>query len=334
MARLRRFILSKQVYEVCFRTKEGLPFVCTQYMRLILESVIARAQRDFKVDISHLIYMGNHPHMLISSRDAEQFKNFYCEVKKQTTEMVKRLLGKRHLSLWQENATNVVYLEDLETIQERIAYFYSNPSKAGLVNTIDNYPGLSTWEVFLGSENSINYEYKKNCPWIQQPMLKPLPCKSVTERQDRAICSELIAKSEISHQLVIMPNVWMSAFVEDNDPDTVRGYNQQIIKLIRENEASYRQERNEACRRTLGSTALKQAPIDRKYTPKKFSPAVFVITRNNELRKQIIAWYREFCNQCAECYQQWKAGNLFCQWPPGAYAPVGCPGVNVLQIDI
>ena len=116
MPRLRRYVVSKQVYEVCFRTKRGLPFVCTEYMKLILESVLARAQRDYKVEISHFVYMGNHPHMLITARDSLQFKNFYCEVKKQTTEMIKRLLNLRHLSLWQENATNVIYLEKLEII--------------------------------------------------------------------------------------------------------------------------------------------------------------------------------------------------------------------------
>ena len=57
MARPRREIYSGQVYEICMRTRQGLPFVFTKYMKLILESVIARVQRDSKVTLCHHTWM-------------------------------------------------------------------------------------------------------------------------------------------------------------------------------------------------------------------------------------------------------------------------------------
>jgi hypothetical protein len=79
--------------------------------------------------------------------------------------MLKRLLGKKHLTLWQKNGTGAFLIPDLETVKERIAYFYNNPTKANLVDTIEQYPGLNTWEIFKNSDNSIDYEFKKDCPW-------------------------------------------------------------------------------------------------------------------------------------------------------------------------
>jgi len=334
MSRLRRCILSNHVYEICFRTRKGLPFVCTRYMKLILKSVIARAQRDHKVDISNLLFMGNHPHMLVTARDAVQFKNFYCEVKKQITEMVKKLLGRKHLCLWDRNKTKVNYLEDAETIKDRIVYLFTNPASAHLVDSIEHYPGLSSWEIFRDCENSIHYEHKEDCPWIQQYMVEPLPCKALTEKQDDFIYNKLKSRSKLSHELILKPNCWMEGLFPEDDPEIVKFHNDDIKEKIREKEKELRLERLVKGIKVKGANALKREAFDLKYRPKKYQNSVFVICRDVDLRKQILGWYREFCEQCAWCYEQWKAGNFRVKWPPGAYAPVGVPNVNLLEFPI
>jgi hypothetical protein len=97
------------------RTRRGLPFMTTLYMQLILESILARVQRDSKVIIDHIIWMANHVHIIIQAKDAAACKNFYGEVQKQITEAMKRLLNLEHLNLWGSNTVSVVEIVGLDT---------------------------------------------------------------------------------------------------------------------------------------------------------------------------------------------------------------------------
>ena len=96
------------------RTRVGLPFVCTKYMNLIIEGIVARVQRNHKVQLCHKNFMGNHPHMIIVAKDSLECTNFYGEIKKQLTDSIKRLLGLEHLNLWQKNGTSVIRYHDLK----------------------------------------------------------------------------------------------------------------------------------------------------------------------------------------------------------------------------
>lgn len=144
MPRQRRQILSRGVYEICFRTERGLPFAVTNSMTLLIESVLARVQRDHKVTLCHHLWMGNHPHMIVVARDAKQCTAFYGEVQKQLTESVKRLLGLRHLNLFRKNKTSVIRFHSVGAVTERIRYIYCNPAKAGIASSISNYLGHSS----------------------------------------------------------------------------------------------------------------------------------------------------------------------------------------------
>jgi REP element-mobilizing transposase RayT len=130
MPRPRRQIISGEPYELCFRTKRGLPFVCTAYMNLIIRSALARAQRDNKVTLCHIVAMANHFHIILVAKDAFECTKFYCEVKKQITESLKSLLGLDSLNLWKGNGTSVVKFFSESSLIERIAYIWLTPSTA------------------------------------------------------------------------------------------------------------------------------------------------------------------------------------------------------------
>jgi len=100
MPKSRREFKSGHLYEICFRARSGIPFVVTEYMKLIIESILARVQRDYKVTLCHYIWMGSHPHILSIFRDADQARCFYMEVEKKLTDAIKRLLGVDYLNIW------------------------------------------------------------------------------------------------------------------------------------------------------------------------------------------------------------------------------------------
>jgi len=120
MPRARRQFIANQPYELCFRAKSGLPLPPNDVINLIIESGLARANRDHKVIICSFLWMGNHPHLIVVSRDAEKLKLFYTELQKYLTEAIKRLLGLDLLLLW-EGRPMVALVGDIESAVERTA---------------------------------------------------------------------------------------------------------------------------------------------------------------------------------------------------------------------
>ena len=49
------------VYEICFRTEEGLPLVAKPYLKVILESILARAQERYQVEVNHFDVIKRKP---------------------------------------------------------------------------------------------------------------------------------------------------------------------------------------------------------------------------------------------------------------------------------
>ena len=76
-----RVIFAGQVYEVVSRAREGLPLPPTGTTERILEGILGRVQRDYKVDLCNYVWMNNHGHSIVIPREAEMFPCFYGEFK-------------------------------------------------------------------------------------------------------------------------------------------------------------------------------------------------------------------------------------------------------------
>lgn len=327
MGRPRKQIISHETYEICMRTQFGLPFVCSFYMELIMEGIMARVQRDMKVIINHLIWMANHAHIIIDARDAEQCKAFYGEVQKQLTEAVKRLLGKQHLSLWRSNETSVLHLGDQEGIMRRIAYLYANPARANLVESIDDYPGISSWRSFIESSSTLDATSSKICPWIQAPKIPCLPRSAVNTIQDLRLTEQMRANATHKHDLVLQPNSWMKRYGITSSEEIAK-VNRSIVVMVREHENQMRAWRKTEGRKVKGMNRLRRETITLNYCPRKETKRISVYAANTSIRIQMIKAYKTFCEKCRECYSRWKRGDFTVTWPPGAYRPPQPSNVN------
>lgn len=302
------------------RTAKGLPFTATLYMELIIKGIIARVQRDHKVSLIDLTFMGNHPHIMIEAGDRDQCKRFYGELQKQLTDAVKRLTGKKYLNLWRRNCTSVVRYGDLAAVQRRIAYLFANPARANLVDSIERYPGVSSFQVFMTAPPTLDAEVTESCPWIQAPMIRRLPSLSVTERQDRALTEWMRSKAMEHHDLTYHPNRWMRRF-GITTPEEIKEVNAGILRQLREFEEEARQTRIRKGWKVMGAARLRRQALDiGTYTPPP-SQRIFVYAVNPETRILMIREHRLFCQRCRECYEAWKQGNFLVPWPPGAYQP-------------
>lgn len=328
MGKGRRYFESKTVYEICFRAKDSLPLVAYQCINFIIQCVLARVQRDEKVILCHDIWNGSHPHLIVVCKDSEQLKNFYGEVEKKITDILKRLLGLSHLEIWDGN-TSVIKIGDLEAAKERIAYLYANPAQDNLEDTIENFPGASSWAEFQRCLNGLEDEISSSYPWIRLPTVPRLSGRRIGEKEDLRVLSELKEKNKKLFILTRSPNTWMKSFGITKDSD-VKLINSHIISQLRAKEEVARKRRFDLKKPLLGKSKLKSQPILKPHKPKKNEGKIFIITTLNELRLEFIKRFERFVSECKNCLSRWKKGELSVKWPPEAFKPPLPPLANIL----
>lgn len=328
MPRRRRRILSNRAYEICFRAVDTLPFVPYRVIKLLLICILARAQRDNKVELNHDIWNGSHVHMIVLAKDAEQCMKFYMEVKKKITDALKRLLGLKQLKLWEDNPS-VIELHSLEVVQDRIAYLYANPGQDNLVESIEEFPGLSSWNDFQTCSASLNAETKETLPWIRLPSIPTLSSHAPGWQEDGRVTRLLKGCNKITHNLIRKPNSWMKHYGVTTDEECAR-VNAEIVDRVRAKEKAARERREEEKRSVMGRGKLLSQPILKPHTPKKKSRKIFLICANREARIRALMEFKAFCEECARCYRCWRRGELLVEWPPGAFRPPLPPAYNYL----
>ncbi|MCB0323172.1 MAG: hypothetical protein KDD69_06340 [Bdellovibrionales bacterium] len=331
MPRARRYIKSNHLYEVSFRARRSLPLPCTNYMKILIHSIVARVQRDAKVILHHAQWEGNHPHLLCTAKDANECQRFYGQLKKQLTEAVKRLTGEKHLSLWEDRAS-VIEIPTLDDAIAKIGYIYANPSNDDLVSAIEDYPGVTTWEAFTAGreKNDVDYCASSVHPWIRQPMISKLPRRSVDSKQDCAISRSMLAAAQESHCLRIYPNSWIKVFIENPSPEEVQDILRRCYENLRFREQRNCERRVRERKKVMGATRLSQTPILGKHIPKKHGRRIFVQSIYKEVRLRLIQEWKEVEARCCNAYQHRCLGDYSVSWPPGTFPPPLPPLANAL----
>ena len=321
-----RYFVSKNMYAMTFRTIEGLPFVATLYMKLLILGIMARAQRDAKLVLSHFLWMANHSHILAIFKDPQQAVDFYAEVEKKLTDSVKALLGLPHLRLWERRPV-VAQVLTLSSAIEQVAYLYANPARANLVDSIAIYPGSSSWEMFQGLVNSerpedrtVGAKVTTEALWVPYSKLPQLPARSLRHHQDLDF-TEKLTKLGVSHPLELYPNAWMECFGVTT-PEGVAEVNGKILKRIEEMEAEHRAARTSAGKGVLGEKQLRVQSIMLPHIPKDRATRrrIFVICSDKEMRIQFIKNMWALCKLVRQYYLDALQG-INRMWPPGMFRP-------------
>jgi len=322
---------SRKVYQLCFRARKGLPLPARPLIKLILESAMARTQRDDKVIICNYVWMANHPHISLVSLDVNALKAFYGELKKRITDMLKRLLGLERLHLWEDKEPRVIELLDLEKAITDHVYYFLNPANAGLVDSIDDYPGLSTWRAFCSCEPSVNAKVEYSVPWIRLPSLPALPSNNPSAAQEAQVIRQLRADNKSLETLVIYPLAWLKVF-GITDAEEIQDIRLRIIQRVRDGEKDLREKRAKDGKRILGKERLERESIkENGYQSKKQERSIYFLSSIAELRIAMCARFQEFCERCRECYLLMCRGVKDVVWPDGAFVPPIPPMVNPIE---
>jgi hypothetical protein len=286
--------------------------------------ILGRTQRDSKVELCHFVDMNNHSHTLAVSNDCKKLSDFYMEVQKKTTDAVKALLRIRSLTLWEGRPT-VAKVATLEDAIERIAYIYCNPSNASLCESIEEYPGINSWSVFLQCEPHVDAEVEINARWYPVSEIPKLPARSLSPKLDSLLHQKLVASEKaMSHPIIVKPFKWLEVYGVI-EPERIEMVRQKIIAQVREKERANAEARLASGKRSIPRSVLVREPYMRSHTPKRKERKIYLICGDRELRMELLEGFRNIFARCRECYRKAKEG-LRVEWPPGTFIPWFPPG--------
>ena len=333
MGREIRVIRANTFYEIVPRARETLPLPPTETTNQLLAGILARTQRDEKVTLCNFVEMNSHTHQHVIPDNPNQHVKFYMEYQKKVTDSIRKLTNLRRLQLW-EGRPSVIMLAELQDGINRMVYLFCNPAKAGLVASIDQYPGLNTWEAFKTCEPSVDAEVRIRAHWTPVSLLKPLPEGSrLSPANDREMAKQMReTEGTLEYELVVKPLAWLRAYGV-TDPKQIEDIRQSIIRRVYAQEAELAKDRLEEGKPILGAERLKQQPYLRPHTPKKKERRIFVICANDVVRPQIIASQKDITRQHRRCYQALKDGRPH-EWPPGTFIPWVPPKVCRPALDL
>lgn len=316
----RKVYVHNMVYSLTFRTREGLPFGAKDFIMLIMNSIFARAQSKYPFPICQFTLMGNHFHSIPVCNAPENIPNFVEYVKRESAHALNSLLGNKHIALWEDGYECVPLLCPAEVI-ERLVYHYANPAKANLVDKIEDYPNLNSWQAFKSGGSTAHF------PRIPRTAIPTLPGRTLSLPEEHELYLNLLEQGEGSYELKIEPNAWMECFDETRgtDPKIV---NDEIERLVRLEEDKYRRERKFP---VLGAAQLKYESIRKSHKPKKYGPRMLCYSTNPILRRAYISWYREFVKSAPKMVRGCLSTDWLRDLPPGLFAPGGSTRGSLLK---
>lgn len=315
--RNRRVIFSEMVYELTLRVKEGIPFVPNRLIKLLLKSAMAQACDVTGMTICHYIWMGNHAHIILVTKDPESLTEFYGIIKKSLTDFIKRLLGLSRLNLWE--STGVHLLATAETVIDRIGYLYANPAKANLVDTIAEYPGASSYGAWRSSNGQIDFDGTESVPWVRGKYVDKLDRLIITDEMDESILKSLGKKVYYRNKLKIEPNSWMKCFSADVEQSAI-WHNKSLGRILSKEETA-RKLRMAENKPLLGVEALLNQEIMAPFIPRKYQRGVFVICEDKWKRIDIIHKVKSVQKLARTLYLNKFRYGQEVRWPLGVLPP-------------
>lgn len=308
------------MYEIAPRAREGLPLPPTETTNQLLTGILARTQRDDKVTLCNFVDMNGHSHQLLLPKCPHKLTKFYMEYQKKVTDTVRKLTKLDRLELW-ENRLSVIRVAELEDAIKRVVYIFLNPARAGLVSSIDEYPGLSSWNAFKTCEASVDAAVAIPAYWTPASKLDPLPeGNRLSPANDRQMARDLREnEGTIAYDLMIHPLAWLEIYGV-TDPVQIEEIRQRIIRTVYAEEAAIAKQRREEQRPVIGAERLKRQKYLMPHTPKEKRRRIFVICGNKKVRQILINSDKAIAQKHRECYQLSKHG-LPHEWPPGTFIP-------------
>ena len=309
----RKYFVNRSVHLITARTEEGLPLVPSLILNFIIWGILARAKAMYQVKVCHFLFMANHFHMMIVVDNPEHVSAFTGYVKGETAHAINRLLGRRRKTIWAEGYDSPIILT-YDDVLRYIIYIYLNPIKALLVSSIDEYPGVSSWSMFISGNLT------KKCKHTRRDDIKVLPLPALSINEQKQLVDKYDNLSQSNNTFTLEPFAWMDCFPALAGVDKEK-HQAQIISNLRAEEKKLLEQRKQTKSQPLGATTLRRQSMIKEYSPRKFGRKMICLAFDKDLRKDFISHFRYLCQLARKAYEAWKRGDLQHKIPPGLFAP-------------
>lgn len=331
--------ISGQTYDITFSIRNGLPFVAADYITVLILAQLAIQQTRYPVKIYSVVVLGNHIHMKLGVICPKDFTRFLCHFKSEVAHCMNRLLGTTGNTFWCKDDRPIVLSPD--KAEDRLVYHLLNPAKAGLVDSIADYPLFNTYKDLLnddGQKNGSGGIIRQQWRRIPRTAFKKLPKGKLSKATQQRLTEELMRYGDPSnppwskkekdnrvHTLTIEPSGWMDSFSATRDkPQQVwEEIKARVLARVREGEKRYAEERRKQGRRAMGADALRAEDPRQPYESKRNGRRSRCLSNCREQRKEFLQWYRSQALIARERWKKWAAGDRDSLPPEGFFYPGG-----------
>jgi len=284
-----------------------------QLVQTILWSCLARAQHLHPVRICHFLFEGTHVHFIMIVDDPNDIPDFMERFKTESAHAINRLLGRKKRTIWCEGFDNPALLTPTDVI-DKISYVYLNPIKDGLVQALDEYPGISSWRMFKHNR------HQRSCPHLRRTHIVKLPSRSIGEKLAVKLTHDYTAKSRSKHTFTIHPEAWMECFkIQTEDEKNV--WRDRLAKKIEDDACRTREQRAKENRGYIGRNRLMSEALGKSFEPKRRGKRMRCICCNIALRKIYLARTRALIAEGRAVFLQWLDGEWHIPYPLGLFPP-------------
>jgi hypothetical protein len=149
-------------------------------------------------------------------------------------------------------------------------------AKENLEESIDKYPGVSSWKMFLSGEHT------KKWKRIHRPAYRALgPHEHNLEGYTRE-ARRLERSAGKAHSFTLEPNAWLGAF-GITDPEEQRGYNQRLMERVRAIEARAARVRARK-KRVIGADKLRKSTFNLPHQSSRSGKRMWCLSEQRSLR--------------------------------------------------
>lgn len=298
---------------VTFSIEEGLLLLSNPLIDALLKSCLARACALYPIRASHLIFEATHGHMILTVDNPNDVPEFMRHLKAEVAHRLNNILGRDLRTVWCDGYDSPVVLTLARAITS-IAYLYANPAKDNLVDSIEQYPGFSTWRMFNRAEHS------KCWPYLRRAQFKTLPKQSHNLAGYTRAALSLLSGSKSSNTFTIYPNAWLESFGVTDKAEQQR-INNILIARVRKLEARARKKRIKEKKSVIGAARLSQQVLDTTYRPKRCGKKMWCLSDRRRSRQAFIAFLKQLFAKAREIRKRWFLGDYSQPYPLGLYPP-------------
>lgn len=309
-----KLFVSDKVYFVTSRMQEGLPLVPNTFINTIIWSVIGRAYWHYPVEVTAFLFQRNHFHLMLVAKDTETVSRFIKYLKQELSHAVNRMLGRRKRTVWEDGYDSPIVLTEFDTFRY-LVYLYTNPVKDKLVDSINDYPGVSSWEMMTNELSS------KETIWVRRPAIPILP-DIVDERTSYQLTNQLKTSCPLRQTLVVNPFGWKRCFRSCKELSEIH-LKEKLIGLVREEEQRLRQDRARLGHQVIGAKELVNQSIRQTYSPENFGRRTICLCHDIPLRIEFLQWFKSLVVKARDAAEKLLSTGLLEDFPPGMFPPRG-----------